>query len=112
MGAMPRRGRGRRSGSGKGSRGQGLFKPPRWKYLARIVKMDTVENARKAARKLVQLFKGAKSRVKKRRIKAATILAMNRARASAKRKNLSTEERRELSLIAKIYEKAAKKMKI
>ena len=109
---MPRRGRGRRSGSGKGSRGQGLFKPPRWKYLARIVKMDTVENARKAARKLLQIFREAKTRAKKRRVKQATVLAANRAKVMAGRKDLSPEERHEFSVIAKIYQAAYQRMKL
>ena len=111
MGAVGRKGRGR-SGGGKGSRGQGLFKPPRYKYLARIVKMDTVENARKAARKLLSIFRSAKTRAKKVRVKKATVLAANRAKVMAGRKDLSPQERHEFSVIAKIYRAAYKEMRL
>jgi len=93
-------------------RGRGLFKPPRWKYLAQIITFENPEAARGAVKELLREFRQAKTRAKKRRIKQATIYAANRARASAKRKNLSPRERRELLQIARIYERAARRMKL
>ena len=89
-----------------------LFKPPRWKYLAEIITFENPEAAKGAVKELLREFRQAKTRAKKRRIKQATIYAANRARASAKRKNLSSRERKELEEIARIYAEAAKKMKL
>ena len=94
------------------SRSGGLFKPPRWKKYARIVSFEDPKSARKAAKKLLEEFRSAKTRAKKVRVKKVTVYAANRARASAKRKNLSARERREFRQIARIYERAAAKMKL
>jgi len=91
---------------GKGNKG-GLFKPPRWKYLAEIVTFESPEKAQKAARQLVREVKKAKRRDKALRIARALTYAANRAKASAKRGNLSPEKRRELREISKIYREAA-----
>ena len=100
-------------GKSRRSRGHSMFySPARHKYLGEIVTFKNPSAARGAARELLRLFKSAKTRAKKVRIKRATILAANRARASAKRKNLSARERRELRQIARIYERAAAKMKL
>ena len=96
----------------KSRRDSGLFRPPRYKKYAEIVTFEDPASARKAARKLLHEFKSAKTRAKKVRVKKVTVYAANRARASAKRKNLSSRERKELLQIARIYERAAAKMKL
>jgi len=91
----------------------GLFKPPRHKWIADIVTFESPGKARKAAKRLVNGLK--RGRIGKRKIGKKTALticralqyAANRARASAKRKNLSPKERRELLSTSKIYDKAA-----
>jgi len=107
---MGRSRKGRKRGR---SRNRSMFySPARHKYLGEIVTFKNPSAARGAARELLRLFKSARTRAKKLRIKRAAILAANRARASAKRKNLSSRERKELREIARIYEQAAKKMKL
>jgi len=91
----------------------GLFKPPRHRWLADIVSFESPTKARESARKLVKAFeRGRIGRRKIGRKRALTIAralnyAANRAEASAKRKGLSSKERKELKEIAKIYRKAA-----
>ena len=96
------------------SRGSGLFKPARHKWLADIITFESESKARKAAKRLVNDLErgriGKKKIGKKRALTIARALqyAANRAEASAKRKNLSPKERKELKEIAKIYDRAAK----
>lgn len=89
------------------SKGSGLFKPPRWKYLADIITFESPSKARKSAKEVLKDIKKSKRRDKVLREARALQYAANRARAAAKRKNLSPEERRELKEIAEIYEDAA-----
>ena len=102
----------RKRRSSRVGRGRGLFKKPRWKKYAKIVTFENPDAAKGAARELLREFKSAKTRAKKVRVKKVTVYAANRARASAKRKNLSPRERRELLQIARIYERAARRMKL
>lgn len=90
------------------TRGKGLFKPPKHKYLARVITFKDPKSARKAAKTLVNETRKVKRRDAARRRAQALQYAANRARASAKRRNLSPEERRELREIAEIYDEAAK----
>ena len=98
--------KGRKSGSG-------LFKPPRHKWIADIVSFENPKEAREAAKRLVRALE--RGRIGKRKVGKRTALtiaralnyAANRAEASAKRKGLSSEERKELREIAKIYREAA-----
>jgi len=92
---------------GSKSKGGGLFKPPRWKYLADIVTFETPSKARETAKKLVGMIKKAERRDKALRIARALTYAANRAKASAKRSNLKEKERRELIEVSKIYRAAA-----
>ena len=93
---------------------RGLFYyPPRHKKLAEIVCISSPSCARKAAKTLLEMFKKALKRGDRawaRVIKQATVLAANRARASAKRRSLSVKERAQLKEVARIYERAADKM--
>ena len=91
----------------------GLFKPPKHKWLAKVVSFEDPKEARKAASKLLSGLK--KGRVGKKRVGKKTALAIaralnyaaNRAAASTKREGLSSKERRELEEIARIYREAA-----
>ena len=106
---MPRR----RGKSKKGRKGGGLFKPAKHKWLADIITFKDPDDAEEAAEKLVgALERGRLGRMRIGRKRALAITralnyAANRAEASAKRRNLSPEERRELREIAEIYREAA-----
>jgi len=88
-----------------------MFFPTKGKY-AEIVSLENPLEAQKSANVLYSEFQRAKTRAKKRRIIRVTALAMNRARASAKRKDLSPKERKELRRIGDIYEDALKRMEL
>jgi len=89
------------------AKGSGLFKSPRWKYLAEIVTFENPSKAKKAARELVKEVKHAKRRDKALRVARALTYASNRAKAGAKRSGLSRKERQELKEISEVYRKAA-----
>lgn len=89
-----------------------FYSPPRNKWLSELIEMDDPESARASVRKLKREFRHSKTRDRKRKIKQATVLAANRAKAAAKRKNLSRRERKELLEIAEIYEAAYKDMEL
>ena len=97
----------------KAGRKRGLFKPAKHKWLARIITFEDPDKAEEAAERLVNgMKKGRLGRQKIGKKRALTIArslqyAANRARASAKRRNLSPEERRELLEIAEIYDEYA-----
>ena len=101
---MARKKRSKRSNKG------GLFKPPRHKDLARIVTFESVSDARKAAKKLKQMFKNAKSCERKLTIYRATQYAANRARAGAKNPKFSPQTKRKWRKAAEVYEAAAEWM--
>ena len=93
----------------------GLFKPPRHKWLAKIITFEDPDSAEEAAERLVKGLK--RKRIGRKKIGKKTALtivralnyAANRAKASANRSSLSGRERRELLRISKIYRKAAEK---
>ena len=82
---------------------QTLFKKPKYKYLAKIVRFDTPENAKKSTKKLEKEFINAKTDKKRLRIARTSLYASNRAEASGKRKNLSRKEKSEYKKIAILY---------
>ena len=106
---MARRKRSKRSSKGR-RRGGGLFKPARHKDLARIVTFESVSDARKAAKKLKQMFKNAKSCERKLTIYRATQYAANRARAGAKNPKFSPQTKKKWREVAEVYEAAAEWM--
>jgi len=53
------------------SRAKGLFKPPRWKYLAKTVTFENPSKARKAAKELVKEVKKSRRRDKALRVARA-----------------------------------------
>ena len=87
-----------------------FYEPPKSKKLAGIVSIESTRKAKKAAKELKHEFKSARSREKKTHIKRATVLAANRAKAAAKKRNLSRKEKEELREIAEIYSEAAASM--
>ncbi|WFO75635.1 hypothetical protein J4526_01775 [Desulfurococcaceae archaeon MEX13E-LK6-19] len=97
----------------KKSKDNGLFKPPRHKWLANIVSFKKPDEAKEAAQELVDALK--KGRLGKKKIGRKTALtiaraiqyAANRAEAASKNPIISPKERRELKEVAEIYEDAA-----
>ena len=87
-----------------------FYEPPHHPSIAKIVTFESVEGAKKAAKKLFLLFKKAKSRDKKLILLRAVQLAANRARAGAKNPKFSLETRKKWLVISKIYEKVSEKM--
>ena len=93
----------------------GLFKPPKHKWLAKIVCFETLKCAREATKTLVRaLERGRLGKLDIGPKRALTIVralfyAANRAEAAARRRNLSRKEREELRRIHKIYREAAEK---
>lgn len=87
----------------------GLFKPPRWKYLSKIVSFESPSKARKASKQLLREIRDSKRKDAALRRARALQYAANRAKASLNRENLSPRERSELKRIAKIYDEAAEK---
>ena len=92
-----------------------LFKPPKHKWLAKIVSFKNPSSARKSAKKLVSGLKRGrigKMKIGKKRalqIVKALNYAANRAEAAAKKKDLSAKERKELKRISRIYRSAQEK---
>ena len=90
----------------------GLFAPPRHKWLADIVSFKNPTKARESVRRLIKgLERGRIGKMKIGEERALTILrgikyAENRAKAAAKKRDLSAKERREFKKIAEIYDKA------
>jgi len=89
-----------------------MFGVRKWKRLAEVVSLVNPVEARKSTTWLKRHFRELKSREHKVAVKRATVLAMNRARAAGKKKDLSAREKKEFRKIAKIYEKAYKSMKL
>lgn len=92
---------------GKSKKKGGLFRPVRHKWIAKIVTFKDPDSAEKAAEKLVKEVKKSKRKSRALTIARALTYAANRAEASAKRRNLSPKERKELKEIAEIYREAA-----
>jgi len=80
--------------------------------LASVVSIESPAEARKSAATLKRKFKSYSRRDAKVRTKRAAVLAANRAGAMLKKKNLSAKERSEMRQVKKIYNEAAKGMKL
>ena len=91
---------------------RGMFRPAKHRKLAKIVTFETVKGAKKAAQRLLRMFNKARTRKQKVLIKRATVLAANRAKVSARRRNLRPRTKKRLKHIAEIYRKASKKMEL
>lgn len=87
-----------------------LFKKPKHKKYAKMISFKNPTQARISARKLRKEFREAKQNAKQLRIARATQYASNRAKASSKRKKLSTSKRKQIKEIGKIYNTTANSM--
>ena len=87
-----------------------FYEPPKSKHLSGIVSIESTKKAKKAAKELKHEFKSARSRETKTHIKRAAVLAANRAKAAAKKRDLSRKEKKELREIAETYSEAAASM--
>ncbi len=88
-----------------------MFKEPKSKTLADIVKIDTVANAERSTKELLKRFESLRHRDAKIHTKRATVLAANRAALIAKRTK-KPQMRTDKLRIAGLYRKAASKMKL
>lgn len=79
-------------------------------YLSNIISFKNPSSANGSSKELLREFKNSKTRVKKRKIKRATVQASNRALASSKKRNLSSREKMELKQISRIYHNTYVKM--
>lgn len=92
------------------SRKKTLFKKSKHKKYAKMISLKNPTQARISARKLRKEFREAKQTAKQLRIARATQGASNRAKASGKRKKLSTNKRKQFKEIGKIYGTTANSM--
>ena len=95
---------------------KGLFRPPKHKFLERIITFDSVSAARKAARKLVNsLERGRLGKMRIGQKRALTICralqnAANRAEVSASKNPVFKKQTRvKWKSVSEVYEKAADK---
>ena len=88
-----------------------FYEKPHHRWLAKLITFKSITEARKNAAKLVRKAKHSR-RDTAVTIKRALVLARNRAKASLKRKGLDRSTRHRLSQIAKIYEKAYKRINL
>lgn len=88
---------------------RGMFGEAKSKTLAKIVKLDTLDNAEVSTRRLLNRFFELKTRDAKVRTKRATVLAANRARIIANN-TLDSELKKKKLKIAKLYMETADKM--
>jgi len=90
--------------------GKTLFRSePAHPELAEIVDISSVQAAKKAVRKLLELARRS-PRDYRVAIKRAMILAMNRARAFLNNPNVSPREKGEMRDVAEVYEDAARRI--
>ena len=81
-----------------------LFKPPKHKYLAKLITYKSVEDAEKSVLKLDRMFRDAKTKKKKLRIVRSMQYAENRITGGfLKKKNLKPETKQRLKGIASTY---------
>ncbi len=88
-----------------------LFSDPKYQKYGLLVSYVNPTEARESVRNLNREFQKSRTRKKRIRILRVTVLAANRAKASAQRKRLSPKERKELYEISSIYRKSANQMK-
>lgn len=87
-----------------------MFGPPKHKKYADIITFKSENDARIAARQMHVEFNKANTRPKRVIIIKALNLASNRAKASAKRENISSTTKRRLLAISKIYKDMQEKL--
>jgi len=103
---------GRRFRVRRGGRIKTMFFEPTHVTYAEVISLRSPEEARFASKWLLNEFKTAETRAKKRRVKKVTVLASNRAFAMAKKGDLSGKEKVELKKIGDIYKRTYKRMRL
>ncbi len=93
----------------KQERRRGLFFPPKNKEIAKIIMIDSHEDAKKSVKELKELLDKGKISIDD-SIEYVNC-AEQRAKAQLKRKNLSAKERREMKKVAEIYNDFKKRLK-
>lgn len=88
-----------------------MFGEPQYQYLADVVSLTSIPEARNSVIALRKLYAGANTRTKRLRIMRATVLAANRANVMAHNMRVGTDKRREKARISRIYRRLANKMK-
>jgi len=89
-----------------------MFFKPTYVTYAEVISLRSPEEARFASKWLLNEFRTAETRAKKRRVKKVTVLASNRAFAMAEKGDLSDKEKVELKQIGNIYKRAYKQMRL
>ena len=79
------------------------FLPPKHKWLASIIRLDTPSGARESCRKLSEEWDETDSRSIRRLLIKAASEAIRRSKAQLARKKLTPSERSEFREIVKIY---------
>ena len=83
---------------------QTIFFPPKHKDIAEHISLRTPAEARRSVKWLERQWKKADRR-RRRILLWSAVLAMNRAKVAARKKNLSAKEKKEFRQIAKIYKR-------
>ena len=81
-----------------------IFFPAKHKEIAEHISLRTPSEARRSVRWLEREWREADRR-RKRILLWSAVLAMNRAKAAARKKNLSAKEKKEFRQIARIYKR-------
>ena len=81
-----------------------IFFPAKHKDIAEHISLRTPAEARQSVRWLERQWRKADRR-RKRILLWSAVLAMNRAKAAARKKNLSAKEKKEFRQIARIYKR-------
>lgn len=88
-----------------------MFGKAKHKYLRDMISIRNPSAAKGSVEELRREFAAAATKTKKLRVMRATVLAGNRALASAKRQGVSRREKAELRKVADIYGVAADQMR-
>ena len=89
---------------------RGMFGKPRYRNLAKMVKMSSVDEARISAHELMRHFSKLEQRKYRVATKRATVLVANRAQMQLRRKNLSRQKSDDFREIEMIFRNAAEQM--
>lgn len=89
-----------------------IFFPAKSRKLAAIVDLTSPAAARRSTAKLMKMFRAAKTRARKVKLKRAVVLAANRAFAAMKRRGLSAKEKKQLMEVGRVFRAASKRMKL
>jgi hypothetical protein len=89
---------------------ESIFFPAKTAKYEKMVVLKSVDGARNSVDQLIDEFRKAKTRAKKRHVKKVTVLAANRAGVMARNRRLKQSTKNEKRRIMDIYRRAARKM--